>query len=166
MQSLAGCDVHEKRLDSSHTITNEQDCMIYLSSFIHLLRIIYSSYWIWRVVWGDFEGGWILRPPIIHGRGWGALEQSPRYREGSRKVQIRKYGGGNYDGIGQEARLVWGKADWHRLSLTWDLSWVYWVWLIWSHLSDSWDIISQPMQPKRTAQVCSADASAVEAQSK
>ena len=77
MQSLAGCDVHEKRLDSLRTITNEQDCMIYLSSFIHLLRIIYSSYWIWRVVWGDFEGGWILRPPIIHGWGWGALEQSP-----------------------------------------------------------------------------------------
>ena len=55
---------------------------------------------------GDVEEGWILRPPIIHGRGGGALQQSPRYREGSMKVQIRKYGGGNYDGIGCGARLV------------------------------------------------------------
>ena len=150
----------------AYIFTNERDCMIYSSSFIHLLRIIYSSYWIWRVCsFGDVEGGWILRPPIIHGRGCGALlEQSPRYRGGSMKVQIRKY-----DGIGcgaQEARLVWGKAQWHRLSLIWDLSWVYRVWLIWSHLSLSWDSISQPVQPNRTAQVCLEDASAVQAQPK
>ena len=54
---------------------------------------------------GDVEEGWILRPPIIHGRGRGALEQSPRYREGSMKVQIRKYGGGSYDGKGCGAQV-------------------------------------------------------------
>ena len=150
---------------------------IYQWAGLHdLFIIIYTSFTYYLLVilnltcsLGYVEGGWILRPPIIHGRGCGALEQSPRYKGGSMKVQIRKYGGGNYDGIGcgaQEARLVWGKAQWHRLSLIWDLSWVYRVWLIWSHLSLSWDSISQPVQPKRRAQVCSEDASAVQAQSK
>ena len=68
--------------------------IIYTSSTYYLLIILNLTYSL-----GDVEGGWILRPPIIHGRGCGALEQSPRYREGSMKVQIRKYGGGNYDGI-------------------------------------------------------------------
>ena len=105
-QSLAGCDAHEKRLDSLRTITNEQDCMIYLSSFIHLLRIIYSSYWIWRVVWGmSREAGFFAPQLSMGGAGCGALEQSPRYWEGSMKVQIRKYGGGNYDGIGCGAQV-------------------------------------------------------------
>ena len=147
----------------NHQWTGLQDLfiIIYTSSTYYLLIILNLTCSL-----GDVEGGWILGPPIIHGRGCGALEQSPRYWEGSMKVQIRKYGGGNYDGIGQKSRLVWGRADWHRLSLTWDLSWVSWVWLIWSHLSHSWDIISQPVQPKRTVQVCSEDASAVQPQSK
>ena len=74
--------------------------IIYTSSTCYLLIILNLTYSL-----GDVEGGWILRPPIIHGRGCGALEQSPRYREGSMKVQIRKYGGGNYDGIGCGAQV-------------------------------------------------------------
>ena len=84
------------------------------------------------------------------------------------KVQIRKYGGGNYDGIGcgvhvSQVSMRKGPETQAQFDLGPKLSLPSLAHLIPFKPQSS---ISQPVQAKRTAQVCSEDASAVEAQSK
>ena len=84
------------------------------------------------------------------------------------KVQIRKYGGGNYDGIGcgaQVSQVSMRKDPVNRaqFDLGPKLSLPSLAHLIPFKPQLS---ISQPVQAKRTAQVCLEDASAVQAQPK